>query len=88
VALLAAAQEAFVRGMQLTVSLSAVVAVAIAVASTVLLRAVPAGAEAEAAAPEPVAAAQPEPAIQIIRVGSGCLACPPGERRHSDIQGS
>jgi MFS transporter, DHA2 family, multidrug resistance protein len=98
-ALLQAAQEAFVQGMQVAVTLSAVVAVAIAVASTVLLRAVPAGAEAEAdgppaVAPEPVPAAQPqpepepEPAIQIIRVGSGCLACPPGERRHSDIQGS
>jgi DHA2 family multidrug resistance protein-like MFS transporter len=85
-ALLAAAQEAFVQGMQVAVTLSAVVAVGIAVASTVLLRAVPAGAEAEAAgqpaaAPEPVAAAQPEPepepAVQIIRVGSGCMACPP-----------
>jgi MFS transporter, DHA2 family, multidrug resistance protein len=85
-ALLAAAQEAFVQGMQVAVTLSAVVAVAIAVASTVLLRAVPAGAEAEAAeqpapAPAPVPAAQPEPepepAIQIIRVGSGCMACPP-----------
>jgi DHA2 family multidrug resistance protein-like MFS transporter len=84
-ALLAAAQEAFVQGMQVAVTLSAVVAVAIAVASTVLLRAVPAGAEAEAAeqpapAPEPVAATQPalepEPAMQIIRVGSGCMACP------------
>jgi DHA2 family multidrug resistance protein-like MFS transporter len=85
-ALLAAAQEAFVQGMQVAVTLSAVVAAAIAVASTVLLRAVPATAQAEAAeppavAPEPVAAAQPalepEPATQIIRVGSGCMACPP-----------
>jgi DHA2 family multidrug resistance protein-like MFS transporter len=85
-ALLAAAQDAFVQGMQVAVTLSAVVAVVIAVASTVLLRAVPAGAEAEAAeqpaaAPEPVPAAQPEPepepVMQIIRVGSGCMACPP-----------
>jgi MFS transporter, DHA2 family, multidrug resistance protein len=96
-ALLAAAQDAFVRGMQLTVTLSSVVAVGVAVMATMLLRAVPAGAEAEAAelpapAPEPVPVArpepEPEPAIQIIRVGSGCLACPPGERRPSDIQGS
>ena len=85
-ALVDAAQQAFVRGMQLAVTLSAAVAVGVAVMATVLLRAVPAGAEAEAAeqpAPEPVPVAQPEPepepAIQIIRVGSGCMACPPGE---------
>ena len=89
-ALVDAAREAFVQGMQLTVALSAVVAAGGAVMATVLLRAVPAGAEAEAAeqpAPEPVAVAQPEPerAIQVIRVGSGCLACP-GERQPSDVQ--
>jgi DHA2 family multidrug resistance protein-like MFS transporter len=91
-ALVDAAREAFTQGMQLTVTLSAVVAVGVAVMATVLLRAVPAGAEAEAAeqpAPEPVAVAQPEPepepAIQVIRVGSGCLACP-GERQPSDVQ--
>jgi DHA2 family multidrug resistance protein-like MFS transporter len=89
-ALVDAAREAFVQGMQLTVALSGVVAAGGAVMATVLLRAVPAGAEAEAAeqpAPEPVAVAQPEPerAIQVIRVGSGCLACP-GERQPSDVQ--
>jgi MFS transporter, DHA2 family, multidrug resistance protein len=93
-ALLAAAQAAFVRGMQLTVSLSATVAVVVAVAATVLLRSVPVTAQAEPSeqpAPEPVAVAepepQPEPAIQIIRAGSGCMACP-GERQPPDAQGA
>jgi DHA2 family multidrug resistance protein-like MFS transporter len=97
-ALLEVAREAFVRGMQLTVTLSAAVAVGVTVMATVLLRAVPAGAEAEPAqqpapAPEPVAVAepepepQPEPAIQIIRSGSGCLACP-GERSFSQADGA
>jgi DHA2 family multidrug resistance protein-like MFS transporter len=82
-ALLEAAQEAFVRGMQLTVSLSATVAVVVAVMATVLLREVPVLAEGEAgeqppAPPEPEPAAQPEEQpVQIIRVGSGCMACPP-----------
>jgi DHA2 family multidrug resistance protein-like MFS transporter len=95
-ALLAAAREAFTRGMQLTVALSAAVAVGVAVMATVLLRAVPAGAEAEPAqrpAPEPGVVAplepepQPEPAIQVIRSGSGCLACP-GERSFSQADGA
>jgi MFS transporter, DHA2 family, multidrug resistance protein len=91
-ALLAAAREAFTVGLQLTAALSAAVAVAIAVLATVLLRAVPASSQAEpgeqpATAPEPVAVAQPEEAIQLIRSGSGCLACP-GERRLSDVQGA
>jgi DHA2 family multidrug resistance protein-like MFS transporter len=82
-ALREAAQEAFVQGMQLTVSLSATVAVVVAVMATVLLREVPVIAEAEPgepppAPPEPEIAAQPEEqSIQIIRVGSGCMACPP-----------
>jgi MFS transporter, DHA2 family, multidrug resistance protein len=90
-ALLAAAQEAFIQGMQLTVTLSAVVAVGVAVMATALLRSVPVPAQAEAgeqppAPPEPEAAAQPEEQpIQIIRVGSGCLACP-GERQPSEVQ--
>jgi DHA2 family multidrug resistance protein-like MFS transporter len=90
-ALLDAAQQAFVRGMQLTVSLSAAVAVVVAVMATILLRAVPAPAQAEAgqqpaAPPEPEAAAPPqEQAVQIIRVGSGCLACP-GERQPTEVQ--
>ncbi len=91
-ALLDAAREAFIQGMQLTVTLSAVVAVGIAVLATVMLRAVPATAQAEAAQqpatpPEPEVVAQPEEPepIQIIRVGSGCLACP-GERQPSEIQ--
>jgi MFS transporter, DHA2 family, multidrug resistance protein len=89
---LAAAREAFIQGMQLTVTLSAVVAVGIAVLATVLLRAVPVTAQAEAgeqpaAPPEPEMVAQPaepEP-VQIIRVGSGCIACPP-ERQPSEVQ--
>jgi DHA2 family multidrug resistance protein-like MFS transporter len=93
-ALLEAAREAFVRGMQLTVTLSAAVAVGVAVMATVLLRAVPASSEAEPdqpPAPEPEVVAQPEPepqpAIQVIRVGSGCLACP-GERSFSQADGA
>jgi len=91
-ALLSAAREAFTLGMQLTVTLSAVVAVAIAMLATVLLRAVPATAQAEpgeqpATAPQPEVVAQPEEpeAVQLIRVGSGCLACP-GERKPSEVQ--
>jgi MFS transporter, DHA2 family, multidrug resistance protein len=87
-----AAREAFIQGMQLTVTLSAVVAVGIAVLATVLLRAVPVSAQAEpgeqpAAPPEPEVVAQPEEPepIQIIRVGSGCIACPP-ERQPSEVQ--
>jgi MFS transporter, DHA2 family, multidrug resistance protein len=88
--LLEAAREAFIQGMQLTVSLSAVVAVCVAVLATVLLRAVPAPqagvVEQPAAPPEPEVAAQlEEQPIQIIRVGSGCLACP-GERQPSEVQ--
>jgi DHA2 family multidrug resistance protein-like MFS transporter len=91
-ALLAAAREAFTQGLQLTAGLSATVAVAIAVLATVLLRAVPASSQAEpgeqprtVAAPDAVA--QPEEAVQLIRAGSGCLACP-GERSLSDVQGA
>jgi MFS transporter, DHA2 family, multidrug resistance protein len=93
VALLDAAQQAFVRGMQLTVSLSATVAVVVAVMATILLRAVPVPAQAEAgqqpaAPPEPEVAAQPkEQPVQIIRAGSGCMACP-GERQPTGIQGT
>jgi MFS transporter, DHA2 family, multidrug resistance protein len=92
VALLDAAQQAFVRGMQLTVSLSATVAVVVAVMATILLRAVPVPAQAEAgqqpaAPPEPEVVAQPkEQPVQIIRAGSGCMACP-GERQPTGIQG-
>jgi MFS transporter, DHA2 family, multidrug resistance protein len=95
-ALVAAAQEAYIQGMQLTVMLSAVVAAAVAVLATALLRAVPAAAQAEAGEqplPEPVAPATPapqpppEPAIQVIRVGSGCMACP-AERSFSEADGA
>jgi MFS transporter, DHA2 family, multidrug resistance protein len=99
VALLAAAREAFTQGLQLTAALSAVVAVGVAVMATVLLRAVPASAQAEpgeqpATTTQPAAVAQPEEAVQVIpeesfqviRVGSGCMACPPGERTPSDVQ--
>jgi MFS transporter, DHA2 family, multidrug resistance protein len=86
-----AAREAFTQGMQLSVVLSAAVAVVVAVLATVLLREVPAGSQAEPdqqPAPEPVAVAQPEESFQLIRVGSGCLACPPGERTRSDKVGT
>jgi len=80
-ALLAAAREAFTQGLQLTTALSAAVAAGIAVLATVLLRAVPASAQAEpdqqpATATEPDTVAQPEEPVQLIRTGSGCLACP------------
>jgi MFS transporter, DHA2 family, multidrug resistance protein len=93
-ALLSAARSAFTQGLQLTAGLSAVIAVIVAVMSTVLLRAVRSSSQAEpgeqpAAAPEPAPALQPEETgIQVIRVGSGCLACPPGERALSDVQES
>jgi DHA2 family multidrug resistance protein-like MFS transporter len=90
-ALLEAARQAFIHGMQLTVSLSAMVAVVVAVMATILLLAVPVPAQAGAAQqpagpPEPDAAAQPqEQPVQIIRAGSGCIACP-GERQPTGIQ--
>jgi DHA2 family multidrug resistance protein-like MFS transporter len=83
---LAAAQDAFVQGLQLTAALSAAVAVATAVMATVLLRSVPAGTQAE----QPAPAAEPGPiilgedAFQVIRSGSGCMACP-GERRLEEV---
>jgi hypothetical protein len=57
---------------------------------------VPAGAQAEAdqqpaTAAEPAATlpiTQPEEAVQLIRTGGGCVACPPGERTLSDVQGA
>ena len=93
---LAAAQDAFVQGLQLTAALSAAVAVATAVMATVLLRSVPAGTQAEQPAPaaepagQPAPAAEPRPiilgedAFQVIRSGSGCMACP-GERRLEEV---
>jgi DHA2 family multidrug resistance protein-like MFS transporter len=90
-ALLAAAREAFTQGMQLTVMLSAAVAAGAAVLALVLLWPVPATAQAEPDQPpttatEPAAAPpadEPEP-VQVIRSGSGCLACP-GERMSSEL---
>jgi MFS transporter, DHA2 family, multidrug resistance protein len=91
-ALLAAAREAFIQGLQLTAGLSAVIAVGMAVVATVLLRDVPASSQAapaeQPAEPEPVDTAtrpftMPEEGIQLIRSGSGCVACP-GERRPAD----
>ena len=93
---LAAAREAFVQGLQLTAALSAAVAVATAVMATVLLRSVPAGTQAEQPTPaagpagQPAPAAEPGPiilgedAFQVIRSGSGCMACP-GERRLEEV---
>ncbi|HEV8165740.1 MAG TPA: hypothetical protein VGR74_15085, partial [Actinomycetota bacterium] len=58
----------------------------------ILLREVPVPAEAEhgeqpPAPPQPQVAVQPqEQPIQIIRVGSGCMACPPGERQPTEVQ--
>jgi MFS transporter, DHA2 family, multidrug resistance protein len=88
VALAAAARQAFTQGMQLTVMLSAAVAVVVAVMATVLLREVPATGQAESdqpptTQPEPTQP-QPEP-VQVIRSGSGCIACP-GERTLADAQ--
>ena len=88
-ALLDAARAAFTQGMQLAVALSAVIAAGIAILAMVLLRAVPAPAPAQtgeqpATPPEPAVVSQPEEPIQIIRVGSGCLACP-GERQPSEV---
>jgi DHA2 family multidrug resistance protein-like MFS transporter len=87
-ALLAAARDAFTFGLQLTAGLSAVVAAAMAVAATILLRAVPVTAQAEPAE-QPPAPAEPAPtsfedSFQLIRSGSGCVACPPGDRGHAD----
>jgi hypothetical protein len=36
---------------------------------------------------QPAAVAKPAEGVQLIRVGSGCLACP-GERRFSDAEGA
>jgi MFS transporter, DHA2 family, multidrug resistance protein len=88
-ALLDAARAAFTQGMQLAVALSAVIAAGMAILAMVLLRAVPAPAPAQtgeqpATSPEPAVVTQPEEPIQIIRVGSGCLACP-GERQPSEV---
>ena len=87
-ALLAAARDAFTFGLQLTAGLSAVVAAAMAVAATILLRAVPVTAQAEPAE-QPPTPAEPAPtsfedSFQLIRSGSGCVACPPGDRGHAD----
>ena len=74
--------DAFVQGMQLTVTLSATIAVVVAVMATVLLRQVPVIAQAEPgeqppAPPEPAVAAQPEEQpIQIIRVGRAAWPAP------------
>jgi MFS transporter, DHA2 family, multidrug resistance protein len=100
-ALLTAAQDAFTYGLQVAAGLSAAVAVAIAALATVMLQQVPAAADVEAAAepvpaelePVPVAVAQPERRFQVvpeenfqvIRSGSGCMACPP-EPRPSEAQ--
>jgi DHA2 family multidrug resistance protein-like MFS transporter len=91
----AAAREAFIQGLQLTAALSAAIAVGIAVLAAVLLRHVPAGAEAEAPEPpapaapaaEPAPFVLPEDAFQVIRSGSGCMACP-GESRLEDASGA
>jgi MFS transporter, DHA2 family, multidrug resistance protein len=88
-ALLVAARDSFIQGLRLTAALSAVLAVGIAVLATVLLRAVRPSGQAEPAeqpaepapdtAPRPFV--MPEEGIQIIRSGSGCQVCPPGEGR-------
>jgi DHA2 family multidrug resistance protein-like MFS transporter len=94
-ALLGAAREAFIQGLQLTAGLSAAIAVGMAVVATVLLRDVPASSEAapaeQPAEPETADTAikpfvMPEEGIQLIRSGSGCVACP-GERRPADGHG-
>jgi MFS transporter, DHA2 family, multidrug resistance protein len=89
-ALLAAARDAFTFGLQLTAGLSAVVAAAMAVAATVLLRTVPVTAKAEPPEQPPAPAERAptsfEDSFQLIRSGSGCVACPPGERSHADLK--
>ncbi len=90
-ALLGAAREAFTMGLQVTAAISAVVAVGIAVLATFLLRGVRASSQAEpaeqpATATEPDTAPQPEEAVQLIRTGGGCVACPSGKRTLSDVQ--
>jgi hypothetical protein len=87
-ALLTAARDAFTFGLQLTAGLSAVVAAAMAVAATILLRDVPVTAQADPTE-QPPAPAEPAPtsfedSFQLIRSGSGCVACPPGDRGHAD----
>jgi hypothetical protein len=88
--LLAAARDAFTFGLQLTAGLSAVVAAAMAVAATVLLRTVPVTAKAEPPEQPPAPAERAptsfEDSFQLIRSGSGCVACPPGERSHADLK--
>jgi DHA2 family multidrug resistance protein-like MFS transporter len=85
-ALLAAARAAFTTGLQVTAAISAAAAAGIAVLATVLLRSVrgasQAGLDEQAAtAARPDTAAQPEEAVQLIRTGGGCVACPgePGQ---------
>jgi DHA2 family multidrug resistance protein-like MFS transporter len=82
-ALLTAAREAFTLGLQLTAGISAVIAVGVTVLATVLLRTVHPSSQAEpgeqpVTTAEPDADAQPEERAQLIRTGSGCVACPPG----------
>jgi MFS transporter, DHA2 family, multidrug resistance protein len=91
-ALLDAAREAFIQGMQLAVTLSAVVAACAALLATLLLRAVSTPEPAQtgeqpATPPESEVVTEPEEPMQIIRVGSGCLACP-GERRPAKVEGA
>jgi len=79
--LLASAHEAFTQGLQLTAALSAAIAAAAAAMATVLLWRVPATSRSQAeeqpaTAAEAVEATQPEETVQLIRSGSGCLACP------------
>ena len=88
--LLAAARQAFTTGLQVTAGISAVVAIGIAVLATVMLRDVPRTADAEpaeqpAAPAEPRWVTQPEEAVQLIRSGGGCVACP-GEHGPSSGQ--
>jgi MFS transporter, DHA2 family, multidrug resistance protein len=92
-ALLASAREAFTMGLQVTAAISAAIAVGIAVLATVVLRGVRGTAQAApgeqpATASEPAVALQPEEPVQLIRTGGGCVACPPGERMLSDVQGA
>jgi MFS transporter, DHA2 family, multidrug resistance protein len=79
--LLGAARQAFAMGLQVTAGLSAAVAIGIAVLATFLLRGVRGSSQAElgeqpATATDPDTVAQPEEAVQLIRTGGGCLACP------------
>src|SRR5262249_48794328 len=86
----AAAREGLSQGLQFPVALTAAAAACIAVLATAVPRAVPAPAQAgagkqPATPPRSEVITEGEP-VQVIRAGSGCLACP-GGRLPSEAEG-